>query len=269
MRWVERNLTPIPGGCGHLLTGSFEGLLVAISLAPALHGWRGRARASLPSKWRLTQLFLCGWLEQEGRRPSQLAGNDLKCITSPMCLLLALVRNPKGRRGYSWSILQLPINCHGVDVIKDPLMWPILGHLQLGVAKEFSLDPWQNILRSSTNPKVCYIILKRNQGQLLPFLILLTKRTRCTVNNGAEKAGRKADSGLHTQVLQDSQLTPELGSAVPIYCPSCQTRFSFDVFCLGFIILWYWEQYKVYLKATWRWRKSCNMENPRKVPAIK
>ena len=34
-----------------------------------------------------------------------------------------------------------PINCHGVDVIKDPLMRPILGHLGLGVAKEFSLDP--------------------------------------------------------------------------------------------------------------------------------
>ena len=138
---LRGTITPVPGGCSHLLKGSFRGLLVAISLAPALHRWRSRAGASLPSKWRLTQLFLCGWLEQEGRRPSQLAGNDLKSIIRPIWLLLALVRNPEGRRGYSWSILQPPINCHGVDVIKDPLMWPILGHLGLGVAKEFSLDP--------------------------------------------------------------------------------------------------------------------------------
>ena len=32
----------------------------------------------------------------------------------------------------------------------------LLGQLGLGVAKEFSLDLGQNILRSSTNPEFCY-----------------------------------------------------------------------------------------------------------------
>lgn len=152
-------------------------------------------------------------------------------------------------------------------------MSPASGAVGLGVAKEFGLDLGQNTPRSSLTQKFVMIVLKKaslhsRHGHLLSFLIPLTIVWHA-MNHGAEKVGVKANSGLCTQMLEDSQLMPEPGEFRCLSTAMVSHQTVLDVFCWGLAILLYWELCMIYLKATLRRRKRYNMANSRECPSIK
>lgn len=159
---------------------------------------------------------------------------NLKCTASPTWLLLAVVRNPEGRRGIleaSFSLQQAVIYLGGSDH-SAPL--PTSGTVGLGVAKQFSLDLGQNTPGSSPTSSllglfrrklhfleirdICYLSSHHRPTERDALLTIEQRRRARELTQGYPRKCSRTSSCCLSLASLDAFPLPRLSHQTPLLC---------------------------------------------------